>query len=68
MRNGDTVRFQIKSGVRQGGVIPPLLFVIFMDICIKDTVRNDEMILAFAEDIAVVCDSEELTVNGRKTE
>lgn len=59
LRNNDTNWFEIKTGVRQGGVLSPLLFIIFMDYCMKEIGRNyEEITLAYADDIAIICDSE----------
>ena len=59
LKSNDTEWFEIKTGVRQGGVLSPLLFIIFMDYCMKEIGRNNEEItLAYADDIAIICDSE----------
>ena len=38
--------FRIGSGVRQGGVLSPLLFIIFMDSCLKEICTTDETTFA----------------------
>ncbi|XP_076067750.1 uncharacterized protein LOC143040554 [Oratosquilla oratoria] len=60
LRDGDTTWFQVRTGVRQGGVISPLLFIIFMDRCMKEINHgNNTITLAYADDVAVICSSEE---------
>ena len=46
--------FRIGSGVRQGGVLSPLLFIIFMDSCLKEICTTDETTFAYADDVAVI--------------
>ena len=60
LRDQDTEWFTIKTGVRQGGVISPLLFIIFMDRCMKEiNENNDWKTFAYADDVAVICDTEQ---------
>ena len=59
LRDGDTEWFEVKTGVRQGGVVSPLLFIIFMDRCMKEINEgSDSLTLAYADDVAVICDNE----------
>lgn len=49
--------FEVNAGVRQGGVISPLLFILFMDRCMKDLNLGEGIItLAYADDIALVAE------------
>ena len=48
--------FSVDTGVRQGGVLSPILFIIYMDRVVKRiNVREDEALtLAYADDVALV--------------
>lgn len=72
--------FEVKTGVRQGGVMSPLLFIIYMDKCLREICTNEanEETFAYADDAAIVTDTPEalqvavnrwtrgLTENGMK--
>ena len=52
--------FEVKTGVRQGGVLSPLLFIIFMDKCMREICKNSNSVktMAYADDIAVITDNQ----------
>ena len=54
--------FDIKIGVRQGDVLSPSLFIIFMDKCIRDIDGRGRGVetLAYTDDVALVTDSAEV--------
>ena len=51
--------FNIETGVRQGDVLAPLLFIIYMDDCIREVGVGElgEETLVYADDVAVVTDT-----------
>ena len=54
----ETDWFNIEAGVRQGDGLSPLLFIIFMDKCIRETnPQPDQQVLAYADDVAVIVDT-----------
>ena len=55
----ESAEFNIESGVRQGDVLSPLLFIIFMDKCIRDVRigENGEETLLYADDVVVMANS-----------
>lgn len=65
----DSQWFEITSGVRQGSVLSPLLFIIYMDNIMKNIIEADgyaTSTFAYADDVALISDSVEIlqgTVN-----
>jgi len=71
IQSGYTEFFEIVSGVRQGCLLSPYLFIIFIDFAMRRTVdkseysivwqkRNRLTDLDFADDIAVVAEEENI--------
>ena len=64
-RDMESEWFEVRTGVRQGGVISPLLFIIYMDRCMKEICDDDnEITFAYADDIAVITDNEQQLQNA----
>ena len=60
VRKGDveTDWLDIETGVRQGDGLSPLLFIIFMDKCIRDTnPQPSHQVLTYADTVAVTTGS-----------
>ncbi|XP_076036404.1 uncharacterized protein LOC143022189 [Oratosquilla oratoria] len=54
--------FEVMTGLRQGGVISPLLFIIYMNRCMKDICveyGDNKITLAYVDDTPVVTSTEE---------
>ena len=50
-QKGNELWFEVSSGVRQGSVLSPLLFILVMDSVIR-SVENEDLGLVYADDIA----------------
>ena len=57
----ERAEFSIESEVRQGDVLSPLLFIIFMDKCLRDVRigENGEETLLCADDVVVMANSKQ---------
>lgn len=60
---GESGWFNVETGVKQGSVLSPLLFITYMDFCNRRVVRMGggygAEVLGYADDIAIICDTEQ---------
>ncbi len=58
---GSEKLFRVDSGVLKGRVLLPLLFIMYMDKCIKNInmCEDEATVLAYADDVAVIVKSAE---------
>jgi hypothetical protein len=58
-RHGDTEEFEITVGVHQGSALSPFLFIVVMDTLLEDVRTDVPWELLFADDVALISNSEE---------
>ena len=59
-REGETDWFEVKCGLRQGCVVSPLLFIIFMDSIMKRANQEENSIeeLMFSDDLVLIAEDQ----------
>lgn len=60
--------FDVRTGVRQGGILSPLLFIVHWDQCMKEICIHEkrENTFEFADDVAVVTENDRNLQNAIK--
>lgn len=59
-RESESRWFGIKTGVRQGEVLLPQLFIVFMDKCMREvcTCEYKEITMAYTDDVATITENQ----------
>src|SRR5215469_8205150 len=53
--------FEVRAGVRQGGVLSPLLFILYMDKCLWEMDMEEGVdVIMYADDVALVAEDGEI--------